>query len=244
VACLPSNASCALETGLSSDPPMNAQLSALDDIILLSNSDCHSAANLGREATVFDLDEKEFNYDGIYENLKSKNRKKISFTVEFFPEEGRYQYDGHADCNFSCPPSESKKYDNKCPRCGKPLVLGTLYRISELADRPVPRADQVAPHKHLVPLRETIAASLGVGKTSKKVDHLYETMVAQRTEFAILLDLNETELSLLSHPKIAAAIIAMRAGQVELTPGFDGVYGKVIIKNSENKKIKKQEKLF
>jgi len=234
----------AIETGLSSDPPMNAALTALDDLIFLSNSDCHSPANLGREATVFEADKDKFDYYQLFDILKNKERKKISYTVEFFPEEGRYQYDGHADCNFSCPPEESRKLDNKCPKCGKPLILGTLYRISQLANRASPRPDQIKPFKHLIPLRETIAAALGMGKASKKVDRIYEDMVAQRTEFEILLDLDEAQLSKISNPEIAAAIMAMRCGQVRLTPGFDGVYGKVSIEIKTNKQKKLQEKLF
>ena len=230
----------AIETGLSSDPPMNARLTALDEVLLLSNSDCHSLSNLGREATVFEMEENDFNYRGLREILKNKNRKKLIYTVEFFPEEGRYQYDGHADCDFSCPPEKSRRLDNKCPKCGKPLVLGTLYRISELADRPSPSAGEISSYKHLVPLRETIAAALGVGKASKKVGRIYDDLTAAASEFSILLDLSEAELARFSPPEIVSAIMAMRAGKVELVPGYDGVYGQVRIQTAAAKPEQKE----
>lgn len=232
----------AIETGLSSDPPMNARLSALDDLMLISNSDCHSPANLGREATVFEMENDKFSYDDLYLIIKNKDRKNLSYTIEFFPEEGRYQYDGHADCDFSCPPEESRRLENKCPKCGKTLTLGTLYRISGLADRKRPQTADIKPFKYLVPLRETIAASLGVGKSSVKADRIYEAMTGKNTEFSILLDLSEAQLASLSNAEIASAIIAMRAGKVDLVPGYDGVYGQVKIRKNSDKEA--QEKLF
>ena len=123
----------AIETGLSSDPAMNWRLSQLDKITLISNSDSHSLAKIGREANVFDT---ELDYDAITEIIKNHDNKKFLYTIEFFPEEGKYHYDGHRDCNLSLKPEQSKKYNNICPRCGKPLVIGVLNRVEELADRP------------------------------------------------------------------------------------------------------------
>lgn len=234
----------AIETGLSSDPPMNWQLSALDKIILLSNSDAHSLANLGREANVFEIALEKFCYGEFYRIIKEKDKKKFLYTIEFFPEEGKYHIDGHAACGFSCLPEISRKNDNLCPKCGKPLILGVLNRVSELADRKDIAGLDSIPYKHLIPLQEIIAATLGVGKVSKKVIRLYDEMTRKNTEFMILLDLLEAEITGISSPEIAQAIVRMRAGDVAIEAGYDGVYGKVKIKSPTGKKNKQQEKLF
>jgi uncharacterized protein (TIGR00375 family) len=234
----------AIETGLSSDPPMNWQLSALDKITLISNSDAHSLPNLGREANVFDLSAADLRYDEIYRVIKDKDKNKFLYTIEFFPEEGKYHIDGHAACNFSCLPEASQKNNNLCPRCGRPLILGVLNRVSGLADRAAAsKLDNIA-YKHLIPLQEIIAATIEVGKGSKKVIRIYDEMTRKNTEFSILLDLAEEEIMELSSAEIARAVMSMRLGQVTIEPGYDGIYGKVGLKKLTDKKSQQQKKLF
>ncbi|MFA5124852.1 MAG: endonuclease Q family protein [Patescibacteria group bacterium] len=221
-----------VETGLSSDPLMNWSLSCLDEITLLSNSDAHSPANLGREANVFDFKENEFTYQELRRIIKEKDRKKFLMTLEFFPEEGKYHIDGHAACGFFCVPEKSKQLDNKCPKCGKSLVLGVLNRVSLLADRSEIKADEFIPYKNLIPLQEIIADVLEVGKSSKKVQREYLSLVRHANEFSVLLDSSLAELREITLPEVAEAIIAMRQGQVEISAGYDGVFGKIKIKNA------------
>ena len=169
----------AIETGLSSDPAMNWRLSQLDKINLISNSDAHSLPKIGREANVFDT---ELSYKGIADAIKRPkgcpDKNKFLYTIEFFPEEGKYHYDGHRLCNLSLKPQESKKYNNICPRCGKPLVIGVLNRVEELADRPegfLPK--NAIPFKSLIPLNEVIAESIGVSLLSKEVSKYYNDLI-------------------------------------------------------------------
>jgi uncharacterized protein (TIGR00375 family) len=172
----------AIETGLSSDPKMNWQVSGLDNISLISNSDAHSLRKLGREANVFDLD--EVSYDSIFGALKKKDLKKFLYTIEFFPEEGKYHLDGHADCKISMMPSESKKRGGICPVCGKKLLLGVMNRVNALGDREygfVPKRS--VPFKSAIPLEEIIAETFGVGVGSKKVGAMYEEMIAKMSNF-------------------------------------------------------------
>ncbi len=224
----------AVETGLSSDPAMNWRLSQLDKVSLISNSDAHSLPKIGREANVFDT---ELSYAGIADALKTKNKKKFLYTIEFFPEEGKYHYDGHRLCDLSLKPSQSKKYNNICPRCGKPLVIGVLNRVEELADRPegfVPKNS--IPFKSLIPLNEVIAEAIGTSVASKEVTVNYNNLIrGLGNEFKILLDSTEKEIKEKSSPEIAKAVIKMREGEVFIEPGYDGVYGKIKI-FSENKK--------
>src|SRR3989344_9023860 len=160
----------AIETGLSSDPAMNWRLSALDKIALISNSDAHSPANLGRAANAFDIAPDKLSYQEIRRIIKEKDKKSFLYTIEFFPEEGKYHHDGHRDCRINFSPSESKKHKGICPVCKKKLVIGVLNRVDQLADR----AEKFKPKnsiafRSLVPLPEIIGEILGVGKSSKKV---------------------------------------------------------------------------
>ena len=226
----------AIETGLSSDPAMNWRLSQLDKITLISNSDAHSAPKIGREANVFDT---ELSYQGIADAIKTKDKNKFLYTIEFFPEEGKYHYDGHRLCNLSFSPSQSKKYNNICPKCGKPLVIGVLNRVEELADRPegfVP--ENAIPFKNLIPLNEIIAESIGVSTASKEVIKYYNNLIKNvGSEFKILLESSREEIERESLPEIAEGIIRVRDGKVFIDPGYDGVYGKIkIFSNEENKK--------
>lgn len=220
----------AIETGLSSDPPMNWRLSQLDKVFLVSNSDAHSPANLGREANVFDFSENNFNYDELLRILSEHDRKSFLYTIEFFPEEGKYHIDGHADCGFSCLPEESKKNNNRCPKCGKPLILGVLNRVNALADRENVQPENFVAYKNIIPFQEIIAAVYGVGKQSKKVVQKYLEMTDKANEFSILLDIDEGKLNELAGPELATAIMKMRRGEIVIVAGYDGIYGKIELK--------------
>jgi len=239
----------ALETGLSSDPAMNWRLSALDRFALVSNSDSHSPAKIGREANVFDT---ELSYKSIAEAIKSKNPRKFLYTVEFFPEEGKYHYDGHRLCNISLPPQESKKSGNVCPNCGRPLTVGVLSRVEELADRPVFDRSSAGPKgaipfKNLVPLVEIVADAFGMRPPAKRVEKEYENLIEKLgNEFNILLDVSKDDLEKATLPEIAEGIIRVRQGKVHIEPGYDGVYGKIKIfsPQEEKKMISRQKTLF
>jgi len=219
----------AIETGLSSDPPMNWRLSALDKITLISNSDAHSPANLGREANVFDLEESEITYDEIRRILKEKDSKKFKYTIEFFPHEGKYHYDGHRDCGIVFSPAETKKNRGICPKCKKPLTIGVDHRVDQLADRPIDqKGTNTIPFKSAVPLQEIIAEVYGVGKNSKKVQATFHEIIKKGgDEFTILLDSPPAEIEKIAGSDIATAIANIRAGRVYLQAGYDGVYGVV-----------------
>ncbi len=219
-----------LETGLSSDPKMNWQVSSLDKYSLTSNSDAHSLRKLGREANVFEIAEKDLSYQTIIDGLYSKDPKKFLYTLEFFPEEGKYHLDGHRDCKFSCPPAQTKKLGGICPICGKKLLVGVLNRVDELADRDYGFAPQHAvPFKNIIPLEEIIAETFFVGTASKKVSSLYEAMTSKFSEFEILLDLNEETIKTISNPAVAQAVMKVRKGEVRVEGGFDGQFGKINI---------------
>ncbi len=232
------------ETGLSSDPAMNWRVSGLDKITLISNSDAHSPAKLGREANVFDTD---ISYQAITEAIKKQDSSKFLFTIEFFPEEGKYHFDGHRNCNISLSPKESKKYNNVCPSCGKPLTLGVLNRVEELADRPEGvRPESRIPFKSLIPLEEIIAESLGQGVGTKAVLAEYDNLIKEfGSEFNVLLDISEDNLKAKALPEIAEGIVRVRQGKVSLEPGYDGVFGKIhIFSKGEQKDLSNQSTLF
>lgn len=222
----------AVETGLSSDPEMNWQLSSLDKYTLISNSDAHSLGNLGREANVFEIPEEEFGYDEIYRILKEKDQKRFKFTIEYFPEEGMYHFDGHRNCNVSMSPEQSQKINNICPVCGKEFTLGVLHRVTALADRPlgyVP-TDSIGVKK-LMPLDEIISKAIGVGEKSKAVQGMYDKFIAEfGAEYPLLLGAEISEIKKLS-PRIAEAIQKVREEDLKIKPGYDGSYGEVEIFN-------------
>jgi uncharacterized protein (TIGR00375 family) len=210
----------AIETGLSSDPPMNRMLSKLDGIRLVSNSDAHSPAKLGREATVFDCDR---TYAGMARAMKTGEG--LTGTVEFFPEEGKYHYDGHRNCGVVMHPDESRKRGGICPECGKKMTLGVMYRVRELADRDEPRQES---YRSIVPLADIIAAVMGRGVNTKGVREAYFRLLDQvGPEFHVLLDAEPAAIERASSVGIADAIKKMRRGEVELSPGYDGVFGTV-----------------
>jgi uncharacterized protein (TIGR00375 family) len=214
----------AVETGLSSDPPMNWRLSALDNRTLISNSDAHSPGRLGREANVFDC---EVSYDAIRDVLKTKDKKRFLYTIEFFPEEGKYHYDGHRACGISFAPAQSLVNDNLCPGCGRQLTIGVLHRVEQLADRkPEEVPTDVIPFKHLVPLEEVIGEALGVGRDTAQVHKMYEPLVtALGSEFEVLLNASIPDIVLNSNERIGLGIERMRRGEVQATAGYDGVFG-------------------
>jgi uncharacterized protein (TIGR00375 family) len=219
----------AIETGLSSDPRMNWRVSRLDGVFLVSDSDAHSCDNLGREANVFDMSRPS--YDQLHRILSTRDTKGFIETIEFFPEEGKYHVDGHASCSFWCEPEQTKKMGGLCPTCGRPLTIGVLNRVSELADRPpgVERPPRSVPFRSIVPLAELVGSALGVGKKSKAVSRVVDALhAAGWSEFSILLDVPGVELRRAASEHVVEAILAMRAGQVEVRPGYDGVYGSIV----------------
>jgi uncharacterized protein (TIGR00375 family) len=228
----------ALETGLSSDPLMNWLWSDLDDLLLLSNSDAHSGPHIGREANIFDLSENSFSE--FAQIIKNKDKNKFLATIEFYPELGMYHFDGHRACNFSCSPNDTfKKYKGICPKCKKALTLGVLSQVEKLADRDIKLVDKIGrvPFKSIVPLPEIIADYYGVGRSSKKVNSLFQELIAKgANEFNILLDLDLEELKKIMPTDLALGIMRMRQGNIEIVPGFDGQYGEALIFSDTDKK--------
>jgi len=218
----------ALETGLSSDPAMNWRLSQLDRYVLISNSDSHSARRIGREANVFDC---ELDYDEILRVLKTKDRSKFLYTVEFFPEEGKYHFDGHRNCKVRLSPEETKRRGKLCPVCGRPVTVGVLNRIAALADRAEgAMSPNAIPFKHMVGLEEIISEALSVGVGTQTVDREYFNLLERcGTEFSVLLKTPEEQLRQATSPRIVDGILRMRRGQVLIEPGYDGEYGTVKI---------------
>ena len=218
----------AIETGLSSDPAMNGRLSALDGITLISNSDAHSPAKIGREANVLNSCLDFFEITGI---LQSKDTIRFTHTIEFFPEEGKYHSDGHRGCGILFTPEQTGKAGGKCPVCGKGLTVGVMNRVSQLADRPSHRIVKGAQSfVSVIPLAEIIAESYGVGAGSARVAREYMRLVTTAgSEFSLLLDMSEEELTQAAGPEIAGAIMKVRRGEVSITPGFDGEFGKIRI---------------
>lgn len=226
----------AYETGLSSDPEMNWRVSQLDNLILLSNSDAHSLANLAREATIMDLP--ELSYDAFLDILKNHRKERVVTTLEFFPEEGMYHLDGHRQCNFVCEPEETKKINGLCPNCRRPLTIGVLNRVEELADRPIGyRPEGVADFEKLVELDKIIAESLALkSRTSKKVQAIYEAMLTTwGSELEILRRATIEEIAKNFGAMIAEGIRRVRAGELTVNPGFDGQYGTVSIFSEKEK---------
>jgi len=235
----------ALETGLSSDPAMNWRVSALDKYNLVSNSDAHSPAKLGREVNIFDTD---FSYKGLVAALKNKDKKKFLCTVEFFPEEGKYHFDGHRDCGVRLAPEQTNATNAICPKCNKPLTVGVMNRVDELSDRTegfVPK--NAVPFKSLVPLVEVIAEAKGKGVNTKGVQQEYARAIDHfGNEFNILLEAGAGDLSAGFSENIAEAIIRMRKGDISVEPGYDGVFGTIKIFNKKEQKARatKQLQLF
>jgi uncharacterized protein (TIGR00375 family) len=232
----------AFETGMSSDPAMNWRLSGLDKYSIVSFSDSHSywPWRLGREATIFEL--KDLTYKNIISAIRRQDDKnKIAFTIETSPSYGKYHYDGHRFCNFSCSPEETdKKYDKICPICKKPMTIGVLNRVEKLADRPDGfRPRDSKPFKSILPLHEILSSIIGTAMTTKKVWEEYNKLIAEfKSEFNILLNVSRDELKGVTTLEIANAIMRNRDGKIKVKPGYDGQYGELILETE------KQEKLF
>lgn len=227
----------AIETGLSSDPKMNWQVSALDGFTLTSNSDAHSLRKMGREANVFECDPAKLSYGEIIRIMRDGDPEEFLYTVEFFPEEGKYHLDGHAGCKFSCEPKETKRLRGTCPVCGKQLLVGVLSRVSDLADREYGyKPERAVPYRSMVPLEEVIAESLGVGVSSKKVSALYGQATGKRPEFELLLDAAPDELHALLPPPVATGILRVREGNLRVEGGYDGVFGKIQIYTEQERR--------
>jgi uncharacterized protein (TIGR00375 family) len=233
----------AIETGLSSDPPMNWRLSALDKVVLVSNSDAHSLDKLGREANVFELE--KVSYDEIVRVLKEQDKKSFLHTIEFFPEEGKYHFDGCAACLFSCSAKESKKFGGRCPKCKRLLTLGVDNRVEALSDREADATGKI-PFRSIVPLIEIIAEACDLGISAKPVRAEYDRLVsALGSEFSVLLDAPMEKIAAIAgHLLIAEAVARMRAGQVEIKPGYDGVFGTIKIFSEKERKKPRQTSLL
>jgi DNA helicase-2/ATP-dependent DNA helicase PcrA len=251
------------ETGLSSDPAMNWRLSQLDNIALISNSDSHSLQRIGREANIFDTD---LSYAGIIEAIKdgiprlrgsafSPRESAFVATIEFFPEEGKYHYDGHRLCGVVFSPEETKKHNGICPKCGKKLTIGVMNRVEELADRPPIESESKGfyqsynnrvPYYNLIPLDEIIADVYGLNVNAKKVKEEYENLIKIfGNELKILLEVKDEEMKGVIDEKIRQGIKAVREKRLKIQPGYDGEYGKIAIFNKvERKEIEPQKTLF
>lgn len=215
----------ALETGLSSDPPMNWRISSLDQYQLVSNSDAHSPSKIGREANLLDI---ELSYEGLSRALC--RGEGLLGTVEFFPEEGKYHYDGHRKCEVCLTPEEAEKMGNICPVCGKKLTMGVEHRVEQLADRKYGyRKENAKEFESLVPLAEVIASCMGYSSGSKKVQSCYENMLEKLgPEFEILRRVPAEDIKAVSDENVAAGIEGIRQKKVKKIPGFDGKYGKIL----------------
>jgi uncharacterized protein (TIGR00375 family) len=204
----------ALETGLSSDPRMNWRFSDLDRFTLLSNSDAHSPSKLGREANCFDC---ELSYTEICDAIQNKNPNRLLFTVEFFPEEGKYHYDGHRKCSARVHPEESIVNNDLCPVCGKRVTIGVLHRVMDLCDREegdVPTG--VIPYKNLIPLREVIAEAFEIGANTSTVEKEYQKLIENGyTEFGILLDVPAEDLT-----RLRESLMVFFASETEMWRSF------------------------
>lgn len=228
----------ALETGLSSDPPMNWRCTRLDGRTLISNSDAHSPGKLGREANVFNA---PLSFNAIRHTLHSGDPRRFEGTIEFYPAEGKYHLDGHRKCGVRMHPDETHRAGQRCPVCGKPLTLGVLHRVEQLADRgsgEFPRNRHR--YWHLIPLKEILAEILAVGPDSKRVDRSYESLLARYgPELHILKDLAVPVLHDGPLPLLAEAVERMRSGRISAAAGYDGAYGTIgLFGAAERKRLK------
>jgi len=216
----------AVETGLSSDPLMNWRLQQLDRFVLVSNSDAHSPQKLAREANLFNT---ELSYPAIWNALKDENDRGFLGTMEFFPEEGKYHYDGHRLCKTRLHPRETKAYKGNCPVCGKPVVVGVMARVEELADRPAgEKSPRARPYSNIIPLPEIIGDAKNQNATTKAVDEVFHKLLnGIGNELFILQEAPFADIERVVGSLIAEGIRRMRAGEVKIAAGYDGEYGKI-----------------
>jgi len=230
----------AIETGLSSDPAMNWRLKQLDNVAIISNSDAHSPQKLGREATII---HSELSYADVIGGIKTNDDRLVG-TIEFFPEEGKYHYDGHRACSIRFSPDETKAHGGMCPVCGRPLIVGVDYRVDELADRVIAdeRPGKVA--EYIVPLTEVIAELRGRKSSSgKAVTAEYDGLIASLgSELSILRELPIEEIKAYS-PLVALAVERIRSGKVYREPGYDGVYGTITVFRDDEERVEMLDRL-
>ncbi len=232
----------AIETGLSSDPPMNWRLSALDGITLVSNSDAHSAPKIGREANILDT---QISYPGVINAIKT--RKGFLGTIEFFPEEGKYHYDGHRSCGVRLSPRETISNNYRCPVCGGKVTVGVMHRVEKLADKNDGARPAGAPgYLSIIPLPEIVSEVLKVGPNTRKASALYFTLLGRLgPEFKILTDVPLDDLERAGSPLLREAVSRMREGRVSIAPGYDGEYGRIrIFEDIERMEISGQKRLL
>ncbi len=234
----------AVETGLSTDPAMNRLISSLDEYTLLSNSDAHSPEKLGRNANIFDPG---LNYPGIIDAMKSGDPRKFLGTIDFFPEEGKYHYDGHRKCNVCWNPLETLKHNEICPVCGKKVTEGVLNRVAQLANRDDISAQlKNHPFYSLIPLKELLAEIEGVGPASKKIEKQYMNILSKAgSEFNLLLHYDIDKVKSITGEMLAEAIRRMRNREVFIKEGFDGEFGVIkVFGDGESPQSLHQENLF
>lgn len=237
-----SNEIFALETGLSSDPSMNWMVSALDRFALISNSDAHSPWKIGREANIFDS---AFSFSELRNILKYKDKKRFLSTVEYFPEEGKYHFDGHRNCKVCLSPEESMDNKNICPACGRKVTIGVLHRICELSDRPFGSSHKNSiPFKKIVPFSQIIGYAMGKPADSISTrNKLVDIISNVGSEFDILLEIPLSDLNNKMEEGIIHLIDKMRKGAVKIKPGYDGEFGQIEI-SAELGKDKDAQSLF
>src|SRR5690606_38800746 len=216
-------------------PRMTWRLSALDRYALVSNSDAHSPAKLGREAIAFEC---ELSYDGIFGALRSRDPARFLGTIEFFPEEGKYHFDGHRACGVRLTPPEARERGGRCPACGKPLTRGVLSRVEELADRPEgARPPAPAPFRSLVPMDEVLGNAFGVGPKSRRVQSEYVRLLGRLgPELDLLRDVPLEALDRAGGPLFAEAVRRVRDGDLHIAAGFDGEYGVIRIFDDDERR--------
>lgn len=244
----------AIETGLSSDPAMNWRIQELDSRAILSFSDAHSGAKLGREATVFDV--QHLSYNNIRNAIVGHMHDRIAYTMEFYPEEGKYHYTGHRNCSVKHTPKETKEKGVLCPVCGRKLTVGVMHRVEELAGRseeslqivrkPIPGKTIVGTFSEAfperpgyvmsVPLLEILSEALSAAVGTQTVETAYHALIEKfGSEFTVLLDVSIADIATVAGAHVAEGIEKVRRGDIVIDPGFDGVFGKVMIWNESNK---------
>ncbi len=230
----------ALESGLSADPDMIRRIPDGRRLCIISNSDAHSPEKLGREANVFDT---KLDYYSIVDSIKAKDPSRFLYTVEFYPEEGKYHYDGHRLCKVCLSPEESRKYNEICPVCGRSLTIGVANRVAKISD--TEKIEGGIPFKKLVPLKEIISECLGVGVLSLAVKKEYDKLInAFNSEFSVLLDASIGNIEKASGKLIAEAVKRVREGDLSISPGFDGEFGKVSIFSLKEDRAKISQKVL
>ena len=216
----------ALETGLSSNPAMNWRLPQLDKYTLISNSDAHSPSKIGREANVFNT---EFSFKGLMDTIKNPSPEKFLYTIEFFPEEGKYHYDGHRKCKIVLSPQETIQHHYLCPQCGKKLTVGVQHRVNQLAKREAAENPALRiPYKSLIPLNEIIGLVMEKSSNCKSVWNLYFSLIQKfGNEHEILTETPISELIQTATEHVGRISEQMRKGQISISPGYDGTFGKI-----------------